>query len=249
MSIYYCSTISCNSVSSAPICSSCSTRLICVWCNHTDTPEFKWKTRPEGPCCDSCWPADMATHTFFCAETECGNEVAQSGHICKDCQDAQLTREPKEWSDCCPDCGDTGPTMLGMDHCLSCWMKRCRGCTPSACSGCGINVPGDQDMCDGCEEQYMPHTRCCDGNPMCRVCASEYEEPCRGCGDSCLPSPEGYCALCYDVRFGTADLEKTIHEIEERLRSPRAMTKDQRDDWIWILQNRRADLAEMQRRA
>lgn len=103
--------------------------------------------------------------------------------------------------------------------------------------------------CDG--------TRCCDGNPMCRDCASEYNEPCRGCGVYCLPSPEGYCMPCYDDRFmpppvakrglSIEELQELIKEIEERIRSPQAMTKGQRDDWIWILQNRRADLAELMR--
>jgi len=36
-----------------------------------------------------------------------------------------------------------------------------------------------------------------------------------------------------------------IAEIEERLRTN--MTKGQKDDWIWILQNRRADLADAEK--
>ena len=40
-------------------------------------------------------------------------------------------------------------------------------------------------------------------------------------------------------------IQDQIDEIEERLRSN--MTKGQRDDWIWILQNRRADLAEAEK--
>jgi hypothetical protein len=36
-----------------------------------------------------------------------------------------------------------------------------------------------------------------------------------------------------------------IAEIEVRLRG--GLTKGQRDDWVWLLQNRRADLAEAEK--
>lgn len=43
------------------------------------------------------------------------------------------------------------------------------------------------------------------------------------------------------------DLRDIIAEIEERIANPDMLTKGQRDDWIWILQNRRADLAEAEK--
>jgi hypothetical protein len=58
-------------------------------------------------------------------------------------------------------------------------------------------------------------------------------------------SPCGHCWVCYDHLYGTPriqELKKIIEEIEARLRKG-GMTKGQKDDWIWILQNRRGDLA------
>ena len=52
----------------------------------------------------------------------------------------------------------------------------------------------------------------------------------------------------YTVRVPPPSLQSIrdqISEIEERLKTN--MTKGQRDDWIWILQNRRADLAEAEK--
>jgi hypothetical protein len=40
-------------------------------------------------------------------------------------------------------------------------------------------------------------------------------------------------------------MRNEIAEIEFRLLGK--MTKNQKDDWIWILQNRRADLAEAEK--
>lgn len=111
---------------------------------------------------------------------------------------------------------------------------------------------------------------------MCDVCADEYAEPCRGCGIlSQLWTDNTYCRKCYVERHGDdlhlalgraiaesdtrsqeliqrrlddrglQSIQDQIDEIEERLRSN--MTKGQRDDWIWLLQNRRADLAEAEK--
>jgi hypothetical protein len=87
---------------------------------------------------------------------------------------------------------------------------------------------------------------------MCDFCAEEYAEPCRGCGVPCqLWVDETYCRDCHRERYGVPEtkpehkslesMRAEIAEIEERLKTN--MTKGQKDDWIWLLQNRRADLA------
>ena len=93
---------------------------------------------------------------------------------------------------------------------------------------------------------------------MCDLCAEEYAEPCRGCGiPSQLWTDNTYCRKCYVERHGdefppskpTAieqyaeikSLRAQIVEIQARLKTK--MTEDQKDDWIWLLQNRRGDLA------
>jgi len=58
------------------------------------------------------------------------------------------------------------------------------------------------------------------------------------------PSPLIEEALRQDWRT-LDELRYIIAEIEVRIRG--GLTKGQRDDWIWILQNRRADLAEAEK--
>ena len=121
---------------------------------------------------------------------------------------------------------------------------------------CGVDELGEP-QCDGgpsCELCAEP--RCeCDGGPMCDLCAEEYKEPCRGCGmPSQLWTDDTYCRKCYvdrygdefpkpkpDVRTAREKIIADIVEIEARLKTK--MTEDQKDDWIWLLQNRRGDLA------
>jgi hypothetical protein len=97
----------------------------------------------------------------------------------------------------------------------------------------------------------------CDGSGlMCDFCAEEYAEPCRGCGVRCqLWVDEKHCRDCHRERYGVPEnkpvhkslqeMRNEIAEIEFRLQSN--MTKGQKDDWIWILQNRRADLADAEK--
>jgi hypothetical protein len=103
---------------------------------------------------------------------------------------------------------------------------------------------------------------------MCDVCSEEYKETCRGCGvNSHLWTDNTYCRKCYVERYGDEfpalppspppatpvtprhtsleSMRAEIAEIEARLLTN--MTKRQKDDWVWILQNRRADLAEAEK--
>jgi hypothetical protein len=133
----------------------------------------------------------------------------------------------------------------------------------ATCRGCGILIANGEEVCDGCriqysfdEDEYYSASRCtCDGSGrMCQTCDEESSDPCWGCGSHSLWS-DSYCLKCYEVRYGPRhssvsspspvrspdELREIIEEIEVRIRG--GLTKEQRDDWIWILQNRRADLA------
>ena len=146
------------------------------------------------------------------------------------------------------------------------WDIWCGVDTP--CRGCGILLANDEDVCDGCRIQYSfdeDASRCtCNGSGrMCQTCDEESSDPCRGCGSHSLWS-DSYCLKCYEVRYGPINpvppplppspeprhtslesMRAEIAEIEVRLRG--GLTKGQRDDWSWLLQNRRADLAEAEK--
>jgi hypothetical protein len=110
---------------------------------------------------------------------------------------------------------------------------------------------------EGDKWSFIPRVRCtCDGTGrMCRTCDEESSDPCRGCGSHSLWS-DTYCLKCYEVRYGPINplppspeprhtslesMRDEIVEIEARLCS--GLTKGQREDWVWLLLNRRADLA------
>ncbi len=220
------------------------------------------------------------THLFFCITSDCGN-TAVAGTMCAECMG----------SEACPDCGDTGATVLGSNYCHECYSKRNHPCNappaadgwcpecdmytvvlPNICAKCqqkrDERCTCDEDTersCAGCERRLaeqaeydvwcgVPEPQCeCDGSGrMCDLCAEEYAEPCRGCGMSCqLWSDNTYCRKCYVDRYGDEfppsryaeikSLRTQIVEIQARLKTK--MTEDQKDDWIWLLQNRRGDLA------
>lgn len=90
--------------------------------------------------------------------------------------------------DACPDCGDTGATVLGLDHCHSCWEKR-RRCD-HACRSCNITINPEKDICNGCAEQYL-------GERFCNGCETMYR----------LEDEEdtGICPTCTDPDPSTAD--------------------------------------------
>ena len=124
-------------------------------------------------------------------------------------------------------------------------------------------------MCDTCETEQPANgpgvTTCaactprqceCDGSGrMCDLCSEEYHENCRGCGDYGELWDETYCRDCHRERYGVPET-KPVHKSLESMRAEIAeiefrllgnMTKGQKDDWRWILQNRRADLAEAEK--
>ena len=236
----------------------------------------------------------------------------------------------QDWR-CCPDCGDTGATVLGSNYCHECYSRRnhpcnaapaadgwCPDCNmvtvvlPNCCADCqqkrdDVCTCDSDEPCDHCaryladQAEYdawcgVPEPQCAcnrETGLMCDPCAEEYAEPCRGCGvSSQLWTDNTYCRACFVARHGD-EFPKTVRvsdelkaellanlptdgdkwsftpahpplppspeprhtslesmrteiaEIEARLRTN--MTKGQKDDWVWILQNRRDDLAEAEK--
>ena len=221
----------------------------------------------------------MSSHIYFCNETNCSNMTTS-------------------YDATCPDCGDTGATVLGSNYCHECDSRRnhpcngwCPDCNlvavvpPNLCADCQYKrddvctCDGGDEPCDHCaryladQAEYeiwcgVPEPQCtCDGSGrMCDHCADEYAEPCRGCGvPSQLWTDNTYCRKCYVERHGDEfpkahpplppspeprhtsleSMRAEIAEIEARLKTN--MTKGQKDDWVWLLLNRRADLAEAEK--
>ena len=159
-----------------------------------------------------------------------------------------------------------GPRMIMCDTCAAekpangPGMKTCAACSTPYCT-----CDGTDDSCDRCAQYFADRAEeeiwcdgCeCDGSGlMCDFCAEEYAEQCRGCGVRCqLWTDEKHCRDCHRERYGVPEnkpvhkslqeMRNEIAEIEFRLQSN--MTKGQKDDWIWILQNRRADLADAEK--
>jgi hypothetical protein len=117
---------------------------------------------------------------------------------------------------------------------------------------CGNVAPEWGALCMGCEPTHV-----CSGEwdyeLGYRVCDNSDDEDCPQHEPQC--TDEKHCRDCHRERYGVPE-NKPVHkslesmrdeiaEIEACLRSN--MTKGQKDDWIWILQNRRADLAEAEK--
>ena len=104
------------------------------------------------------------------------------------------------------------------------------------------------------EEVNPQGTGCtCDGSGLvCPSCNVEYHENCRGCGAFTNLGLGDYCSDCYlppppqvPRHSSFESMRAEIAEIEARLLTK--MTQAQKDDWTWILQRRRADLAQAQK--
>ena len=161
-------------------------------------------------------------------------------------------------------CGVEGP-------CRGCGILLADG--DDVCEGCRIQYSFDEDarrctcdgtgrMCDLCAEEYAEPCRGCGvpsqlwtDNTYCRKCyveryGDEFPKavrvsdelktellanlPAEGDKWSFTPAPPPRHTSLESMRA-------EIAEIEARLKTN--MTKGQKDDWIWVLQNRRGDLA------
>jgi hypothetical protein len=161
----------------------------------------------------------------------------------------------------CPDCNLVAVVLP--NRCHECQYKHDDVCTcdgDEQCAHCARYWTDKNEEAIWCNWGASDCT--CDGSGrMCDHCAEEYNEPCRGCGvSSQLWTDNTYCRSCYVERYGDEfparpnsvsspvprytsiqSIRDEIAEIEARLKTN--MTKGQKDDWIWLLQNRRGDLA------
>ena len=198
--------------------------------------------------------------SFFCINDDCGN-IAAAGHPCVSCDSARGT--PK-----CTEC-NYRHAADGDTKCSICTEPEPM-CTPEECPGCGCEMwgalLGTNGYCGVCWQQRYGLLAChgsssvadtgctCDGSGLvCPSCNEEYHESCRGCGAFTNLGLGDYCSDCYlpplppsppqvPRHMSMTSMQAEITEIEARLQT--SMTKRQKDDWTWILQRRRADLAE-----
>jgi hypothetical protein len=169
----------------------------------------------------------------------------------------------------CPECDMY--TVVLPNICDRCQQKRDDVCTcdddiERSCAPCARRIADEAEYDVWCG---VPEPQCtCNRETglMCGLCAEEYAEPCRGCGvPSQLWTDDMYCRPCFVERHGDEfprahpplppspeprhtsleSMRAEIAEIEERLQTN--MTKGQKDDWVWLLLNRRADLAEAEK--
>jgi len=188
---------------------------------------------------------------FFCINEACRN-TANYGHLCMPCDAARGT--PK-----CKDC-NYRHAEEGSMSCTTCRGRYCTSCDDiyilkeddvdnGQCYACN-----DRDYAVACAEQAdlpiaLPPECTCDGSGLvCPSCNVEYHENCRGCGAFTNLGLGDYCSSCYlppPRHTSLKSMHDEIAEIEARLLTN--MTKEQKDDWIWILQNRRGDLAEAEK--
>jgi len=140
---------------------------------------------------------------------------------------------------------------------------------------CGVPEPrctcdGSGRMCDHCAEEYAEPCRGCGvpsqlwtDNTYCRACfvarhGDEFPKTVRVSEElkagllanlpdkwSFTPAHQPLPPSPEPRHMSLESMRAEIAEIEVRLRG--GLTKGQRDDWVWLLQNRRADLAEAEK--
>ena len=164
----------------------------------------------------------MSSHIYFCHQASCSNTTTEHGSTCDTCR--------QDWS-CCPDCGDTGATVLGSNYCHECFSKRNHPCNapPAAdgwCPKCDMYTVVLPNICDrcahpcitcGCTAEFRDGERVC-GCDTCKVngCIYGDDEYLRDLaerfylGNCYAETEEGYMAACrwYDGELGEID-EKT----------------------------------------
>lgn len=179
--------------------------------------------------CGSCWQQRHGCSDIFSDMSSVTNE---------DEWEATLTREPKGWY-----CTCNRETGLMCGFCSEDYKEPCWGCEPThVCSGEWDYELGYR-VCDNSDDEDCPQHE-----PQCTCGVSSHlwtdEKHCRKCyvklhGDEFPPLPPS------PPRKTLEEMRNEIAEIEFRLLGK--MTKNQKDDWRWLLQNRRADLAEAEK--
>ena len=108
----------------------------------------------------------------------------------------------------CPDCGDTGATVLGSNYCHECYSRRNHPCNapPAAdgwCADCNLVSVVLPNICDRCQ-QKRDDVCMCDGGEPCAHCAhyladeAEYDVWCGVPEPQCTCNRETglMCGLC-----------------------------------------------------
>jgi hypothetical protein len=233
-------------------------------CSNTTT----WNGATCYDCCEARFTRDYPANKC----PDCGDMGATvlGSNYCHECYSRRNhpCNAPPAADGWCPECDMY--TVVLPNICTKCQEKRDNRCTcdddtERSCAPCDRRTA--RRLADAAEYDVwcgLPEPTCtCDGSGrMCDFCAEEYAEPCRGCGvPSQLWTDNTYCRTCYVERHGDEfpplppspeprytslqSMRDEIFEIEERLKSN--MTKGQKDDWIWLLQNRRGDLASAEK--
>ena len=238
--------VSCDSARGTPKCTECNYR-------HAEDGDTKCSicAKQEPMCapeeCPGCgcemWGVLLGTNGYcgMCWQQRygllacCGSSsVAAAREECQMCGDMAAPGDSEESGWVCDEC------FQALDHHENCNETRDMCCCLRA----------QRRM----EEVKPKTTGCmCDGSGLvCPLCNVEYHENCRGCGAFTNLGLGDYCSACYlppppQVPRHTSfeSMRAEIAEIEARLLTK--MTQAQKDDWTWILQRRRADLAQEQK--
>jgi hypothetical protein len=206
------------------------------------------------------------THTFFCSEMDCSNETLRPDVRCMDCWESTLTREQPDYEGCVG-CGYYGPALGSNNgYCPACWQQRFGYESPIAVADeTKPHWCGHVD-CQPCQSEY--HEQCGGCGKNCdlwdhRYCKECYEKPVvvrlsdelkaelfanlptEGDKWSFTPAHPPLPPSPEPRHTSLQSMRDEIAEIEERLKTN--MTKGQKDDWVWLLLNRRADLAEAEK--
>ena len=205
--------------------------------------------------------ADTREECQMCGDMAAPGDSEESGWVCDECFEALDHHENcNETRDMCYCLRvqrriDEVKPQDERDAMLACETEPTHVCNGEWDYDLGYRV------CDNSDDKDCPQhePRCtCDGSGLvCPSCNVEYHENCRGCGAFTNLGLGDYCSSCYlpplppspppptPRHTSLESMRAEIAEIEARLLTN--MTKRQKDDWVWILQNRRADLAEAEK--
>jgi hypothetical protein len=104
----------------------------------------------------------MSSHVFFCFQADCCNMTTELGSTCDACR--------QDWRRC-PDCGDTGATVLGSNYCHECYSWRNHPCNKppvTHCEDCGAWSQVFPDNC--CHTCHMARVRRAPAEGWCPEC-------------------------------------------------------------------------------
>ena len=163
----------------------------------------------------------MASHVFFCHQTDCSNMTTEHGSTCDTCR--------QDWR-CCPDCGDMGATVLGSNYCHECYSRRNHPCNapPAAdgwCPECDLYTVVLPNICDRCQQKRDDVCICHEENARaCPPCSryiaryiadqAEYDIWCGVDEPQCDGGPS--CDLCAGEYAESREILEIDTEVQAR---------------------------------